>query len=230
MDVDLGQAQQEARQAGLELIKDECGLVLTDGTMKLSCDFMALLPRLRQDRLARELVVRAARIKAVTQAVVVDATAGLGEDSLLFAAAGCKVLLFENDAVIAALLHDGLQRAAGIAQLAPVVARMQLFENNSVDVLPRLANKVDVVYLDPMFPGRSKSAAVKKKFQLLHQLEQPCTDERALLHAALAANPRKVVIKRPLKAPTLAASHPSYSLLGKAVRFDVIVPPQTLSQ
>ena len=230
MDADLSQAQQEARQAGLELIKDECGLVLTDGAMELSCDFTALLPRLRQDRLVRELVVRAARIKGFTQAVVVDATAGLGEDSLLFAAAGCKVLLFESNAVIAALLRDGLQRAAGIAQLAPVVARMQLSETNSVDMLPRLANKVDVVYLDPMFPGRSKSAAVKKKFQLLHQLEQPCTDERALLHAALAANPRKVVIKRPLKAPTLAVSRPSYSLLGKTVRFDVIVPPQTLSQ
>ena len=230
MDVDLDQAQQEARQAGLELIKGERGLVLTDGVMELSCDFTALLPRLRQDRLARELVVRAARIKAVAQPVVVDATAGLGEDSLLFAAAGCKVLLFESDAVIAALLRDGLQRAAHVAQLAPIVARMQLFESNSVDVLPSLANKVDVVYLDPMFPGRTKSAAVKKKFQLLHHLEQPCTDERALLHAALTANPRKVLVKRPLKAPTLAASRPSYSLLGKAVRFDVIVPPHTLSQ
>lgn len=230
MDVDLDQAQHQARQAGLELIKGERGLVLTDGAMELSCDFTALLPRLRQDRLARELVVRAARIKAVTQPVVVDATAGLGEDSLLFAAAGCKVLLFESDAVIAALLRDGLQRAAHVAQLAPIAARMQLFESNSVDVLPSLANKVDVVYLDPMFPGRTKSAAVKKKFQLLHHLEQPCTDERALLHAALTANPRKVLVKRPLKAPTLAASRPSYSLLGKAVRFDVIVPPHTLSQ
>lgn len=230
MDADLGQAQQEARQAGLELTKGECGLVLTDGTMELSCDFTALLPRLRQDRLAHELLVRAARIKGATQAVVIDATAGLGEDSLLLAAAGCKVLLFESDAVIAALLRDGLQRAANVPQLASIVARMQLFEKDSIDALPDWANKVDVVYLDPMFPSRTKSAAVKKKFQLLHHLEQPCTDEVALLHAALAANPCKVVIKRPSKAPTLATSRPSYSLSGKAVRFDVIVPPHTLPQ
>lgn len=230
MDADLGQAQQEARQAGLELIKGECGLVLTDGTMELSCDFTALLPRLRQDRLAHELLVRAARIKGATQAVVIDATAGLGEDSLLLAAAGCKVLLFESDAVIAALLRDGLQRAANLPQLAPVIARMQLFEEDSIGALPGWVNKADVVYLDPMFPGRTKSAAVKKKFQLLHHLEQPCTDEVALLYAALAANPRKVVIKRPSKAPTLATSRPSYSLSGKAVRFDVIVPPHTLPQ
>ncbi len=83
----------------------------------------------------------------------------------------------------------------------------------------------DVVYLDPMFPGRTKSAAVKKKFQLLHHLEQPCEEEEALVEAALAAHPRKVVIKRPPKGPELAGVKPSYTVSGKAVRYDVLVPP-----
>ena len=83
----------------------------------------------------------------------------------------------------------------------------------------------DVVYLDPMFPGRTKSAAVKKKFQLLHHLEQPCADEETLVEAALAVHPRKVVIKRPVKGPLLAGVKPSYQLAGKAVRYDVLVPP-----
>ena len=43
-----------------------------------------------------------------------------------------------------------------------------------------------------------------------------------LLRAALAAHPRKVVIKRPPKGPWLADVKPSYSLEGKAVRYDVI--------
>ena len=43
----------------------------------------------------------------------------------------------------------------------------------------------DVVYLDPMFPERTKSAAVKKKFQLLHHLEQPCADEETLVKLRL---------------------------------------------
>ena len=84
----------------------------------------------------------------------------------------------------------------------------------------------DVVYLDPMFPERTKSAAVKKKFQLLHHLEQPCADEETLVEAALAARPRKVVIKRPVKGPLLAGVKPSYQLAGKAVRYDVLVPPR----
>ena len=79
-----------------------------------------------------------------------------------------------------------------------------------------------MVLLDPMFPARTKSAQVKKKFQLLHHLESPCEDEAELLDAALAARPRKVVIKRPPKGPYLAGKKPSYSLTGKAVRYDVI--------
>ena len=84
----------------------------------------------------------------------------------------------------------------------------------------------DVVYLDPMFPGRTKSAAVKKKFQLIHGLERPTEplDEESLLQAALAAHPRKVVIKRPVKGPYLAGVKPSHSIAGKAVRYDCIVP------
>ena len=74
-----------------------------------------------------------------------------------------------------------------------------------------------------MFPGRTKSAAVKKKFQLLHRLEMPCQDEKALLDAALGARPRKIVIKRPIKGPYLAGVKPSYELCGKAVRYDCIV-------
>ena len=86
----------------------------------------------------------------------------------------------------------------------------------------------DVVYLDPMFPGRTKSAAVKKKFQLIHGLERPTDplDEDDLLRAALAARPRKIVIKRPIKGPHLAGVKPSHSIAGKAVRYDCIIPPR----
>lgn len=44
------------------------------------------------------------------------------------------------------------------------------------------------------------------------------------MDAALAAHPRKIVVKRPIKAPVLAGVRPSHSISGKAVRYDVIVP------
>ena len=208
-----------------ELRQGEDGLELVGNGMVLRADFMRLLPRLRPDRLGRELLVRAARVRGVASPAVIDATAGLGEDSLLLAAAGFSVTMFEKDPVIASLLRDALERASNEPQLTKVVLRMRLVEGDSVVGLRELGFAPDVVFLDPMFPERTKSAAVKKKFQLLHLLERPCDNERELLEVALAARPRKVVVKRPPKGPALAGARPSHSLAGKAVRYDVIVPP-----
>lgn len=213
--------------AGMALRLGVDGLSLTGDGMELRADFAHLVPRTRQHTVHRELLVRAAKVKGADGApVAVDATAGFGEDALLLAAAGFTVLLFERNPVIAALLQDALRRAADIPELADAVGRMRFMEGDSLEALPRLETRPDVVYLDPMFPARTKSAAVKKKFQLLHRLERPCEDQDALLDAALAARPRKVVVKRPPKGPWLAGRKPSYSLSGKAVRYDCIVPPQ----
>lgn len=209
---------------GVELRRVDGRLTLMADGMELAEDFREMLPRLRPDRLGRELLVKAVRVRGVEGIRVFDATAGLGEDSLLLAAAGFSVTMCEGDPVIAALLADGLRRAADDPVLSGIVGRMSLVEGDSIEILPSLTEAPDVVYLDPMFPARTKSAAVKKKFQLLHRLESPCADEASLMDAALAARPRKIVVKRPIKAPVLAGVRPSHSISGKAVRYDVIVP------
>ncbi len=211
---------------GATLVRDGRGLALVGGGMELRGDFAHLLPRLVPGKLERELLVRAAKVKGASAPVVVDATAGLGEDALLLAQAGFTVLMYERDPAVSALLRDALARAEEIPELAGAVSRMRLFEEDSLCALPQLSAPPDVVYLDPMFPARSKSAAVKKKFQLLHQLVRPCGEDEArlLLRAAIAAAPRKVVVKRPTCGPHLADIQPSYSLAGKSVRYDVIVP------
>ena len=213
---------------GLELRRGPAGLSLVGDGMELAADLSRMLPRLRPDRLGRELLVRAARVRGVGSPTAVDATAGLGEDSLLLAAAGFTVTMFEKDPVIAALLRDALERAASVPELAAPVGRMTLVEGDSVTGLRDLGFQPDVVFLDPMFPERTKSAAVKKKFQLLHRLERPCDNEAELVGAALDARPRKVVVKRPPKGPLLAGVRPSHQLAGKAVRYDVLVPPRVV--
>ncbi len=207
-----------------KLVSTPEGLSLSDGKNTVRGDFTRLLPRVRRGNLSRELLVRAVKVKGIGEPLVVDATAGLGEDSFLLAAAGCRVLLFEYDPVIFALLSDALERAKRDPETAPIASRMTLFPGDSIPALPTLTPHPDVVLLDPMFPERTKSALVKKKFQLLHQLERPCENERALFDAALAAHPKRVVIKRPAKGLYLAGVKPSYSLSGSAVRFDCVVP------
>lgn len=218
-------ASRPAAANDLVMFAGSRGLALVADGMELRQDFSRLIPRIRPDRLGRELVVRAVRIKGGPVPLqVVDATAGLGEDSFLLAAAGAEVLLCENNPVICVLLADALARAAHDPALAPIAARMRVREGDGIATLAGLPSAPDVVYLDPMFPERRKSAAVKKKFQLLHLLETPCANPGELLTAAVAAGPRKVVVKRPLHGPDLAGRAPSHRIMGKAVRFDCLVP------
>lgn len=253
----------------LVLHRTEQGLVLEKEKMSLRCDFLEMLPRIKPGKLQTELLVKAAKIKrkaAVTEStkqaknkdvqseeindeypsdapIAIDATAGLGQDSFLLAAAGFSVYMFEQDPIIAALLEDALDRAKSDPVLANFVERMHLFAEDSISALQRLGTslsrdeqmpqtsdsqpyltvKPDVIYLDPMFPERTKSAAVKKKFQLLHHLEHPCENEEELLGAAMNIQPRKIVVKRMAKGPFLAGKKPSYSIKGKSIRYDCYV-------
>lgn len=253
----------------LILHRTEQGLVLEKEKMSLRCDFLEMLPRIKPGKLQTELLVKAAKIKrkaAVTEStkqaknkdvqseetngeypsdapIAIDATAGLGQDSFLLAAAGFSVYMFEQDPIIAALLEDALDRAKSDPVLANIVERMHLFAEDSISALQRLGTslsrdeqmpqtsdsqpyltvKPDVIYLDPMFPERTKSAAVKKKFQLLHHLEHPCENEEELLGAAMNIQPRKIVVKRMAKGPFLAGKKPSYSIKGKSIRYDCYV-------
>mgnify|MGYP004469705521 FL=1 len=212
---------------GLSLIygDNNNALTLTDGTLELSADLSESIRRLRPDNLNRELLVKAAKIKSSIheRPIAIDATAGFGEDSLLLAAAGFEVHLYEYDTVIAALLADALRRAADEPKLQDAVSRMKLINTDSIKAMHKLSLTPDVVLLDPMFPAREKSALIKKKFQLLQKLEKPCSDETSLLEAAFAAKPHKIVIKRPIKGPFLADRKPDYSIKGKSVRYDCFV-------
>ena len=197
------------------------GLMLCRGELSLKADFTEMLPRLKQSNLEKEMLVKAARVKGAAEPLVLDATAGFGEDSLLLAAAGFRVLMFEKDPIIAALLSDALERAKAVPELREIAGRMELRCEDSISGMEGI--DADVIYLDPMFPERKKSAAVKKKFQLIHDLEKPCENEEELLRAAINAHPKKIVIKRPAKGAYLAGVKPSHSYEGKAVRYDCLV-------
>lgn len=201
------------------------GLTLRGEEGELRADLTHMLPRLTQRNLATELIVKAAKVKGDrTKMLAVDATAGFGEDALLLAAAGFHVRMYERNESIAKLLEDAMRRAAETPELAPIVARMEFVHGDSIPALKEMDPAPDVILLDPMFPERTKSAAVRKKFQLLHHLEEPCADGEVLLAAAIAANPRRIIVKRPVKGEYLGGVKPSFSLTGKAVRVDVIVP------
>ncbi|MGE0080017.1 MAG: class I SAM-dependent methyltransferase [Thiohalomonadaceae bacterium] len=170
-------------------------------------------------------IAKAAGLKAGMSPRVVDATAGLGRDAFVLASLGCEVTLVERSAVAAALLADGMRRGALDAETAPILARMTLVHAQAVPWLRGLAEeeRPDVVYLDPMFPHREKSALVKKEMRAFQAVIGADEDADALLDVALAAARRRVVVKRPKGAPFLAGRGPTLDYPTKNHRFDVYV-------
>lgn len=174
--------------------------------------------RLSAERARHERLVRAAGRVPEEGGLLVDATAGLGRDAALLAAAGWQVLMLERHPVLHALLADGLKRAPALA------GALTLVQADSAEWLGTSVPGPEVVYLDPMFPARDKSAAVKKELVWLQWLTESVPDEQeeaVLLAAALGAARKRVVVKRPVRAAPLAGRAPSHAHAGKTVRFDV---------
>lgn len=173
-----------------------------------------------------EMLARAIGIKSGNRIPsVLDATAGLGRDAFVLASLGCEVEMMERSPVVHLLLQDGLHRArqSTAGDLVPVIARLSLKGGDSRTALSMGEGQAvpDVIYLDPMFPERNKTAAVKKEMALFQAFLPEDHDADQLLLTALEANPCRVVVKRPRHAPPLTGRAPSMALSGKSTRFDV---------
>lgn len=171
-------------------------------------------------------IAKAVGLKGGANPDVVDATGGLGRDAFVLASLGCKVTLIERSPVVAALLEDGLNRAREDEEIGPWVGeRLRLVHADAIEWMNTLEENdfPEVVYLDPMFPHRTKSALVKKEMRLLQHLLGVDPDADALLPAALRIARKRVVVKRPDAAPYLAEMKPSMSIHSKNHRFDVYV-------
>jgi len=172
----------------------------------------------------RQLLGRAMGLKGGYRPTVLDATAGLGRDAFVLAGLGCYVQLVERSPIVGALLQNGLERAVAVPDLGVWIStRMQLRIADSHLHMPTLSysERPEVVYLDPMYPHRTKTALVKKEMQMLQRIIGADSDSIELLQAALRCARRRVVVKRPNQAPPLTGPRPDVQYTGKTTRFDV---------
>ena len=92
----------------------------------------------------------------------------------------------------------------------------------------QLASLFDVIYLDPMFPARVKSASVKGDMQSLQAFlgheQQDTSETRRLLQLALATGVSKTVLKRPAKSSWHAPLKPNHVFNSRVSRFEVYLP------
>ncbi|WP_455219408.1 class I SAM-dependent methyltransferase, partial [Kaarinaea lacus] len=167
-------------------------------------------------------IARALGLKKAISPFVVDATAGLGRDAFILATLGCRVHMIERNPIIHALLEDGLRRLAR-AEINTITGSrtLDLSYSESREWLLNAKQAIDIVYLDPMYPHRSKSALVKKEMRILRKLVGDDLDVAALLDTALRIARQRVVVKRPKAAPPIGSNPPSHCVESKNTRFDV---------
>lgn len=155
---------------------------------------------------------------------VLDATAGLGEDAWLLAAAGCRVTAVERHPVVHALLTDALDRARAVAP--DVAGRITLLPCAQAAAVLREhagSDRFEAVLIDPMFPAAPRRKTTERKpMRVLRWLVGDDGDADDLLGLAMNVATRRVVVKRPKHAPHLAGVEPVAVHTGKGLRFEVL--------
>lgn len=157
---------------------------------------------------------------------ILDATAGLGKDAFVLACLGCPITMIERSPIVAILVADAIARAQDDADFQMLLEQgFQLIQANARDYMQQLDEtcRPDIVYLDPMYPEKKKSALVKKNMQILQKLLGQDDDTDELLSTALKVARTRVVVKRPKGSVTITGPKPTMAIASKKTRYDVYV-------
>lgn len=182
-----------------------------------------LLYRLNGISPKKELLAKAVGIKKRITLKVLDATAGLGTDAFILANLGCNVTMLERSPIIGSLLEDGLRRLNANALGKKLKLKLNLTQ--AIDFINKIfymnQEAPDIIYLDPMYPERTKSALGKKQMRILHAIVGEDQDIADVFDIALKVAQKRVVVKRPKLAMYLCNKKPDIIYSGKSSRFDV---------
>jgi len=228
-ELDIPLVQEESEELQFLLICSADGLALKQtgnnglGPIMVNFTDSTMEYRLRHGGGRSQALARAAGLKKGWQPVVLDATAGLGRDGFILAYMGCSVHMLERSPILAVMLEDGLKRAQQATLTADAAKRIQYTLTDSKKFLQNLKQQArpDVIYLDPMFPERTKSSLVKKEMRILRSIAGNDMDAPELLDIALHCARNRVVVKRPRLTPILGNVVPSHAIKGKTSRYDV---------
>lgn len=146
----------------------------------------------------KDLLARAVGIKS-TGLRILDLTAGLAIDAVHLARLGCRVTSLERNPKLYALLE-----AAWARTHRDDVKSIQFIKADANDYLleqgENIKENFDVIYYDPMYPEKKKTALPRKEMQIFRELVGEDVDSEEVLKAGLKSQIRRLVMKRPLKA------------------------------
>lgn len=206
-------------------IEDNIISVVTVADMKMKPVFVDFvngkLDHRRKFVNGKEFVVKACFGKKKNP-VIFDATAGLARDAFILACNGAQVHMFERNPIVRILLKNGIERAVNSeTDISELIRNNLILEDKHTIYEYDGELNPDVVYIDPMYPEKVKSALVKKDMQVFHELVGQDDDVMQLFQRAKEITNLKVVMKNPKWAPPLDVV--SSNVLSKGHRFDIYV-------
>ena len=173
-----------------------------------------------------QAIAKAIGMKSGVTPSVLDTTAGMAGDAFVLATLGCSITLLEKSPIIFALIEDAVQRASLNESFANILEQGFVIVNRDAreyirEQIAAGTRQPDVIYIDPMYPHKKKSALVKKDMQILQRLHGSDDDAGELLNIALCYARKRVVVKRPIQAKTISDKKPNTCIKSKKTRYDI---------
>jgi 16S rRNA (guanine1516-N2)-methyltransferase len=162
-----------------------------------------------------ELLAKALGLVKGTRKVL-DLTAGLGIDAVYMTQLNFEVTALERSKLLYILLSEALEKVPSLrAKLAFRWADAGEFLQSANSV-----QEFDAIYFDPMYPHKKKTALPKQEMIVFRDLVGHDEDAAQVLQLALESKVQRVVVKRPVGAPSLLPGI-RHAYEGKVVRYDV---------
>jgi len=95
-----------------------------------------------------ELIIKAVLGKKKQATSILDCTAGFGKDSYLMSLTGSQISAYESNALMFALLKDGLNRSS--------IDNITLYKKDALNFIK--TSPCEVIYIDPMYPATKKNS------------------------------------------------------------------------
>lgn len=225
---------QKNAQYNLQLLLHDDVIELFDTALNtaISIDFVhgSLAHRQQFGGGRGQAICKAIGLKSGVTPSILDTTAGLAGDAFVLATMGCPITLLERSPILYTLIENAVERAALSESFQTIVDQGFHIKNCDANdyIKAQLENRSvtpqeqpDVIYIDPMYPERKKSALVKKDMQVLQRLHGQDDNPAELLDNALCYAKKRVVVKRPIQAETLNDKKPNTCIKSKKTRYDI---------
>jgi len=189
-------------------------------TNQFRIDFNSGSTGWRIKRANHEKLIKKALGRSEKPLKILDCTAGMLQDTLLFLSLGHQVTALEQSKILFYLLQDGISRSEDQS----IFNQLDLKHMNACSYASQAKN-FDVIYFDPMYPLSKKNALSSGKLEYIAKILEVESLKNNPMHdfEVLQLIPaKKMIVKRPIKVESFS-SQLNYQVMGKTTRFDIYI-------